>query len=308
MGRRPTLLKHMRAWLLGLFPWAEPPGIKAYGEVSFSSPVLLTGNSGLTHLALSSALGEIGAYVVSMNTHGRDLLSAAAGDLLGTEQVIEALSQSGIAERVEHRNVILSGALQPFVDPTEVEAACRWKVVWGPYDVALLEAFLQGDRDMPAEGGVALPLRDRLRIVCSCALPTSLVMALPGLLIELRAAAWVFGLCWLAILLLELSRPVLQPQGGWIHRLAIPVVLGLTAGGVSFVLSSSRAIVGAVWAGAATIVSVWLACVFPARALPAVEGPDGSSDRESVERREMRSQDSVHPSRMRQTDVVEERG
>lgn len=308
MKRRPALLKHLRAWLLGLFPWAEPPGIKAYGHVGPSSPVLLTGNSGLTHLALSPALEEVGAYVVSVDTQGRDLLSAAAGGLLTSERVINALSTGGIEDNVEHRKVILSGALQPFVDPAEVKTTCGWEVVWGPYDVALLNAFLQGDLEAPPVDGLPLPLRERLRIVFSFALPTSVVMALPGLVVEPRAAAWVFGLCWASLLLLELSSSLLKPNRDWVRRLLLSLLLGIIAGGVSLVLSSRGLAVGAAWAGAATVLSVWMGCLFPTRSPPTVERSDGPSDRELVERRVVRSQDYVHPSPKRQTGVVEKRG
>lgn len=260
--------KYLRAWLFGFLPWPEPPGVAAYGQVDRTSPVLLTGNSGLTTLMISRELSKFGVYLLTVDTGGRDLLSSAAGGCITAQLVSTAIAESGLGDKVEHRRVLLSRVLEGIVQPDEVKRACGWEVVWGPLAIEeLADATSGANADISGEE-MPFALGERLRIACSLALPSAILMALPGLIAGPIVAAWILGLTWVVALLWGIFLPFFSRQYVWISRLLFSIVLGLIVGSGRFFLLGPDLFSAAAWAGAVLLIGLWISILYPPRTWP----------------------------------------
>lgn len=269
MGGLAQVGKQLRAWFLGFIPWAERPGVRAFGQVDDDSPVLLTGNSGLTLLAVAPELRAIGGYLIVVDTKGRDLLSAVAAGWLTERDVIVGIAGSGLEEKVDHRRVMLNGALRGIVDPTTVEDSTGWEVLWGSVEIDLFGLSLIESERVPRK--LFFPLKERLRIALSLALPFAPLTALPGLVVSPVTAAWLFGFSSVSLLLVGIAFPLLAGELRALKVTIFALLLGLVAFAIRLLLFSGGMIPNAAWAGALFLIGGWMGLLFPPRELPSNE-------------------------------------
>jgi NAD-dependent dihydropyrimidine dehydrogenase PreA subunit len=174
-----------------LAPWPTEPGLRRIGNPGRDSPVLVTGNYDLTVRRLTRALAGVDAWLLVAPSGGINVWCAAAGGHLGTPQVVTALKTSGIAERVDHRQVILPQLAATGVLALEVFRRARWKVRFGPVRAEDLPAYLEGGVKTDAMRRVAFPLGDRLQMAVQWAAPTTILLGGICLLLE---PAWLLPL------------------------------------------------------------------------------------------------------------------
>lgn len=93
--------------LLRVLPFPTKTGLIKIGNPNRQSPVLLTGNFGLTVARVKRAMKGIDAYLLVANSHGINVWCAAAGGHLTSHAVVSVLKTSGVSELVDHRCVIL---------------------------------------------------------------------------------------------------------------------------------------------------------------------------------------------------------
>jgi NAD-dependent dihydropyrimidine dehydrogenase PreA subunit len=159
-----------------LFPWPSEPGLRRIGTPNESSPVLLTCNYDLTVRRLVAALEGCDAWLVVAPTAGINVWCAAAGGHMSTHQIVSALKTSGVAERVQHRNVILPQLAATGVLALEVFRRCRWRVRFGPVHASDLPVYLASGEKTDAMRRVVFSLRDRLEMAATWAVPSALVL------------------------------------------------------------------------------------------------------------------------------------
>lgn len=200
-------------WLLTtafrFFPWPARPGLRTVGNPGPGSPVLLTGNFGLTVARVERALRGLDAWLLVANSHGINVWCAAAGGHLTTHDAISALRTSGIAERVAHRLVILPQLAATGIEETQVRKRAGWEVIWGPVDVRDMPAFLGGKKN-PHMRMVQFDLRQRLEIAMMWAAPLSL-LALTTLLFWPAGSLPLIALIWGLTLATYLTFPIYEP-------------------------------------------------------------------------------------------------
>jgi len=170
-----------------LFPWPTEPGLRCIGKPDASSPVLLTGNYDLTVRRLMRVLEGNDAWLLIAPSGGINVWCAAAGGHLTTHQVVTALKTSGIAEKVDHRRVILPQLSATGVLALDVFRRSHWKVRFGPVSMQDLPDYLATNEKTDGMRRVLFPLRDRLQMAAMWASPA--VILIGGLALWL-APAW----------------------------------------------------------------------------------------------------------------------
>ncbi len=107
------------------------------------SPVLITGNSGVTIYVLNlifSKTPEVSAYIVPTETKGFTIDHAAGLKLVTPMTVMRGLTNSAVGAKVNHRTLLIPGLCAGV--EKQLETMTRWKVETGPISGFELPAFL----------------------------------------------------------------------------------------------------------------------------------------------------------------------
>lgn len=155
----------LRDTLLRFLPHRSETGLLAIGEPGRCSPVLLTGNFALTVRRLQRALAGHHAWLLVADSKGINVWCAAGGGHLTHHQVISVIRTSGIAERVDHRRLVLPQLAATGVEAVRVQRATGFHCRWGPARLEDLPSCLDGEGPLAPElRELSFPLRDRLEM------------------------------------------------------------------------------------------------------------------------------------------------
>ena len=228
-----------------LVPWPTATGLRSVGSPGEHSPVLLTANYALTVRRLLRSLRGIDAWIVVAPAKGINVWCAAAGGLLTTHQVVMALKTSGVADRVQHRNVILPQLAATGVEGLQVFRRARWRVRFGPVRACDIPDYLAaGGEKSDAMRRVEFSLRERLEMAATWATPASLVIGggaaifRPEWALPLIALATALSLAvFLAFDRLPEPRRIVLGAAGAAGSLAAVVLAG--GGGAALVAAAS---------------------------------------------------------------------
>jgi len=190
----PRPLLRALATAFRFFPWPTRPGLRVVGEPGRDSPVLLTSNFALTVDRVQQALEGLDAWLLVANSRGINVWCAAAGGHLNAHDVISALKTTGVAERVDHRRVILPQLAATGVEVDRVRERTGWEAVWGPVYAQDLPCFLRGEQT-PEMREVHFDPLQRLEMAVMWAAPLSLLAAVtllfwPAGFLPLLALIW----------------------------------------------------------------------------------------------------------------------
>jgi len=124
-------------------PVSVEPGVRTFGSPDKDSPVLLTTNYALTYFTVESDIkyANLNCYLIVVDTNGISVESAVAGRYLTAEKIAKELKESGIADSVNHRYLVLPGLAARLSG--EVEEATGWNVIVGPKDSSGLPQFIK---------------------------------------------------------------------------------------------------------------------------------------------------------------------
>ncbi len=139
----PTLLWRFNLYTDPRKPVAVEPGLREFGAPDRTSPVLVTANYALTYFTVESDIksANFSCYLVVADTGGLSVESAVAGRYFSAAGIAEALSSSGVADRVDHRVLIIPGLAARLSG--EAAEATGWRVLVGPKDSSGLPAFIK---------------------------------------------------------------------------------------------------------------------------------------------------------------------
>ncbi len=115
-------------------PVAVEAGLREFGNPNEDSPVMYTSNFALTYFTVESDIKQAGidAYLVVIDTEGLSIQSAVAGRKINAAIIAEALKESGVEKKVNHRILISPGMAARLSG--ETEEASGWTVKVGPKD------------------------------------------------------------------------------------------------------------------------------------------------------------------------------
>lgn len=208
------LVKDALQTVFRMAPWPTEPGLREIGQPGRQSAVLLTANYDLTVRRLERALRGVDAWLLVAPAKGINVWCAAAGGHLTTHQVVTAIKTSGIAERVDHRELVVPQLAATGVEGLDVFRRSRFRVRFGPVRAEDVPAYLAaGGEKTDAMRRVDFTLRDRLEMAAAWAGPTALVLA--ALTAWLRPA-WTLPLVALTVALAVAIFTLLDklPRGG----------------------------------------------------------------------------------------------
>ncbi len=144
-------VKYIWSMLFRLFPCPVPVELRPVGNPDRNSPVLVTCNFYLTVRRLVKALKGRDVWLLTAESRGVNVWCAAGGEEFNTHSVVSAVKTSDLAEKVDHRRLILPPLGAPGICAREVRQQTGWKVTWGPVRCRDIPRFLDADmhRDEP---------------------------------------------------------------------------------------------------------------------------------------------------------------
>jgi len=177
------------------------PGLYALGKPQPTSPVFVTANYTLSFDALRSALGEMDAYILVLDTQGINVWCAAGKGTFGTAELIRRIEVSRLKDVVNTRILILPQLGAPGVAAYEVKKQTGFRVEYGPIRAEDLPEYLkthQASREMRT---ARFNLKDRLvlipiefvHVIIPLILATIAMYFLGGLLPALAASMAIFS-------------------------------------------------------------------------------------------------------------------
>ncbi|HEC69051.1 MAG TPA: acetyl-CoA decarbonylase/synthase complex subunit gamma, partial [Candidatus Omnitrophica bacterium] len=111
--------------------------------VDDKSPVLVTTNFSLTYFTVESEVeaSKVPSYIITCNAEGLSVLTAWAAEKFTAESIAKTLKDTGIEEKVSHREVIIPGYVAVLSGKLEEESG--WKVRVGPKEASGIPSYLK---------------------------------------------------------------------------------------------------------------------------------------------------------------------
>jgi NAD-dependent dihydropyrimidine dehydrogenase PreA subunit len=261
----PDLLMAIIETVFRLFPFPTKTGLRIIGSPGPDAPVLVTCNFDLTVRRVMKALAGLDCYLLVAPSHGINVWCASGGGIFNVHSVISVLKTSRIAEKVNHRTLILPQFSAPGVDIRRVEQETEWRCKFGPAYAADIPAYLEaGMKKTDAMRRAKFPLRDRLQMAVMWAGLLSVVVIIPVAILDWRMLPGALAMIWgfsifLFAFLDQVSRFVPGPVG-----LVKTLILGLigVAGVVAYGLAVGEWSTGSLIGWSLAILSVALVLGF----------------------------------------------
>jgi len=126
-------------------PVSVEAGLRVFGNPDENSPLLLTTNYALTYFTVESDIKKAGVdcYLLVVDTEGISVESAVAGRYLTAENIAEAIKESGVEKKINHKYLIIPGLAARLSGETEEELGGEWRVLVGPKDSSGIAGFLK---------------------------------------------------------------------------------------------------------------------------------------------------------------------
>jgi acetyl-CoA decarbonylase/synthase complex subunit gamma len=160
-------------WGIGRMRYTVTPGLYAVGNPTPESLVFVSANYKMSFDRLRSQLTGRDAWIMVLDTKGINVWCAAGKGTFGTDEVVNRVSVTRLADVVSHRTLVLPQLSAPGVSAHEVKWRTGFTVVYGPVRAEDLPAFLDaGMKATPAMRRVRFPIHDRIVLI-----PVELVMS-----------------------------------------------------------------------------------------------------------------------------------
>lgn len=230
------------------------PGLYCLGNPTDQSPVLATANYKLTFDSLRKELPGLDAWLLVLDTKGVNVWCAAGKKTFSTEEMVRQISQTRLAERVSHREIIAPQLGATGVSGPLVKKLSGFSITWGPIEAADIPAFLAaGKTAAPAMRKVTFPFRRRLVLipveVTAIGKPSLYLAAAAFVLSGIGPHIFSFSAAWTRALTL-LAAFILAVLAGAVATPAFLFTLPRTA------FSEKGAVAGAI-AGLLAIILAW---------------------------------------------------
>jgi acetyl-CoA decarbonylase/synthase complex subunit gamma len=140
----PLLLQRLNIYTDPQRPMTTKEGIYPINNPDESSPILITSNFSLTYFIVSGEIenSRVPSWLLVMDTEGLSVMTAwAAGKFVG-DLVGSFIKKSGVAEKVNHKKLIIPGYAASILGDLEEELP-GWEIIIGPREAAHLPALLK---------------------------------------------------------------------------------------------------------------------------------------------------------------------
>lgn len=122
------------------------PGLYGIGSPDDSSEVLVTANYKLTFDHLRSALGDVSAWILVLDTRGVNVWCAAGKKTFSTRELVNRIQAVSLEKVVAHKRVIVPQLGATGVSARQVKEQSGFRVVYGPVRAVDIPVFLNSGR------------------------------------------------------------------------------------------------------------------------------------------------------------------
>lgn len=125
-------------------PQMVDPKLYEIGKPGENSPVVVTTNFSLTFFTVQSEIenSNISSYLLITDSEGMSVQTAYAADKFNADVIVKALRDSGLEEKVRHRNIIIIPGYAAILKAS-LEDQSGWKVIVGPKEANAIPKFLK---------------------------------------------------------------------------------------------------------------------------------------------------------------------
>jgi ferredoxin len=191
------ILKTIIETMFRFFPFPTETGLRVIGDPGRDAPVFVTCNFDLTVRRVTRALRGLDCYLLVAPSKGINVWCAAGGGMFNAHSVTSVLKTSRIAEKVDHRWLVLPQLSAPGIDVAHIEEQTGWHCRFGPvYARDIPEYVASRFRKTDAMRQARFPLRDRLEMAVMWATPLSIVAAVPVAIFGLNSVPGLVALIW----------------------------------------------------------------------------------------------------------------
>ena len=141
------------------------PGLYAIGQPTKDSPVFVTANYTLSFDALRTALSEIDAYILVLDTKGINVWCAAGKGTFSTDEMVRQIEQTSLKDIVLHRKLILPQLGATGIAANQVKKRVGFSIEYGPVRAMDLPRYLETRQATPEMRMVNFGLKDRLILI-----------------------------------------------------------------------------------------------------------------------------------------------
>ena len=140
----PLLLERLNIFTDPQRPMTQEEGIYEIGNPDENSPVLVTTNFALTYFIVSGEIegSRVPAWLLVKDSEGLSVMTAWAAGKFSGDDVGVFVKKSGIADKVQHQELIIPGYAAAIAGDVEEELP-GWKIIVGPREAAHIPAFLK---------------------------------------------------------------------------------------------------------------------------------------------------------------------
>lgn len=222
---------------LRLFGFPTKTGLRTFGNPGPDAPVFVTCNFELTVRRVSKVLEGMDCYLLVAPTKGINVWCAAGGGIFNAHSVISVLKTSGVAERVDHRTLIMPQLAAPGVDVQRVEKETGWRCKFGPVHAADIPDYVQNNfRKTQKMSLVRFPLQDRIETAVMWAFLMSVIAVIFLAIVSPGSIPGALALVWGSSLALYiLIDPIMRYVPGPVSLIKTSLIgLGMAAGFVVY--------------------------------------------------------------------------
>jgi acetyl-CoA decarbonylase/synthase complex subunit gamma len=125
-------------------PIQVEPGIFPINKPTAEAPVLVTTNFSITYFAVANEMESSGlpAWLLVADAEGMSVLTAWAAGKFDAEKIAKTVKNTGIAEKVSHRKVVIPGHVAVLMGELEEELP-GWHIKVGPREAVDLPRYLK---------------------------------------------------------------------------------------------------------------------------------------------------------------------
>lgn len=145
----PEMAYALIAWRVNVYtnpqePIKVQPGIYEINNPTADAPVMITTNFSITYFSVANEVDGSGlpGWLLVADAEGMSVLTAWAAGKFDAEKIAKTVKTTGIEEKINHRKLIIPGAVAVLMGEVEEELP-GWQVLVGPREAVDLPGYLK---------------------------------------------------------------------------------------------------------------------------------------------------------------------
>ncbi len=145
----PEMAYALLAWRVNIYtnpqePIKVQPGIYEINNPTADAPVMITTNFSITYFSVANEVDGSGmpGWLLVADAEGMSVLTAWAAGKFDAEKIARTVKTTGIEEKINHRKLIIPGAVAVLMGEVEEELP-GWQILVGPREAVDLPGYLK---------------------------------------------------------------------------------------------------------------------------------------------------------------------